>query len=65
MARDRIKLAVERQRRICDMLSQKESVTTTEICSALDVSPVTARSDLDALERDGKPSGLREAFGVA
>lgn len=36
------------------MLSQKESVTTTEICSALDVSPVTARSDLDALERDGK-----------
>lgn len=59
VARDRIKLAVERQRRICEMLSHKESITTTEICLALGVSPVTARSDLDALERDGKLTRVR------
>lgn len=48
------KLAVERQRRICELLAERDSVTTSEICSLLGVSPVTARSDLSFLELEGK-----------
>ncbi|RVU97783.1 DeoR/GlpR transcriptional regulator [Coriobacteriales bacterium OH1046] len=48
------KLAVERRRRICELLTENGSVTTSELCSLLDVSPVTVRNDLSFLELEGK-----------
>lgn len=54
MTSDSFKLAVERHRRILELLSEKDSVTTSEICAILGVSPVTARNDLSVLEREGQ-----------
>lgn len=47
-------LAVERQRRIMEMLSLKTALRISEVCHELGVSAVTVRSDFDALERLGK-----------
>ena len=54
MENERYRLAVERQRRITELLSERESITTKEICSTLGISPMTARNDLAELELQGK-----------
>ncbi|MGI6229981.1 MAG: DeoR/GlpR family DNA-binding transcription regulator [Tractidigestivibacter sp.] len=46
-------LAAERQKLILDLLHTNGSVSVNEICEKCGVSSVTARSDLDALEREG------------
>ena len=55
-------LAVERQRKILEMLDTSSSIRISDICDTFGVSAVTARSDLDVLERDGK---LKRTHGGA
>ena len=52
----------ERRAAILSMLRQNSSVQVSEIAETFGVSRVTARADLDALERDGK---LRRTHGGA
>lgn len=52
----------ERRSAILDMLEQSPSILVSDVAKLLNVSTVTARSDLDALERDGK---LRRTRGGA
>lgn len=54
--------ADERRAAILSMLEQSASVQVGEVACSLGVSRVTARADLDALERDGK---LRRTHGGA
>jgi DeoR/GlpR family transcriptional regulator of sugar metabolism len=54
--------AEERRAAIMSMLDRDASVQVADIASAFGVSRVTARADLDALERDGK---LRRTHGGA
>ncbi|WP_248921915.1 DeoR/GlpR family DNA-binding transcription regulator [Olsenella intestinalis] len=59
----RQKLYVEERRAaILSMLEQASSIQVSQIAEAFGVSRVTARADLDALERDGK---LRRTHGGA
>ncbi len=55
-------LAAERRQRILEMLSQRSAVLISDICEECGVSAVTARSDLDALEAEGK---LKRTHGGA
>ena len=55
-------LAVERQRKILETLDTSSSIRISDICDTFGVSAVTARSDLDVLERDGK---LKRTHGGA
>ena len=52
----------ERRAAILSMLDRATSVQVTQLAEAFGVSRVTARADLDALERDGK---LRRTHGGA
>ena len=52
--------AEERRAAILSMLNRSSSVQVAEVADAFGVSRVTARADLDALERDGK---LRRTHG--
>jgi DeoR/GlpR family transcriptional regulator of sugar metabolism len=54
--------AEERRAAILSMLDRSSSVQVAEVADAFGVSRVTARADLDALERDGK---LRRTHGGA
>lgn len=54
--------AEERRAAILDMLEQNASIQVSDIATAFGVSSVTARTDLDALERAGK---LRRTHGGA
>ncbi len=54
--------AEERRAAILQMLDQRSSLQVAEVADAFGVSRVTARADLDALERDGK---LRRTHGGA
>lgn len=47
-------MAVERQRRIVELVNERGSIRVTEISQMFDVTPETARRDLDILEQDGK-----------
>lgn len=55
-------LAAERQQVILDMLKEHGSVAIGDICRTCNVSSVTARSDLDTLEREGQ---LKRTHGGA
>lgn len=55
-------LAVERQRRILDLVNEQGSVRVTEISERFDVTPETVRRDLDLLESDRK---LQRSHGGA
>jgi len=47
-------LAVERQHRILDMLSQSRAITTAKVAKAMGVSEETVRRDFEKLEADGR-----------
>lgn len=47
-------MAVERQRRIVELVNERGSIRVAEISQLFDVTPETARRDLDLLESDGK-----------
>ncbi|MFB5192145.1 DeoR/GlpR family DNA-binding transcription regulator [Alicyclobacillus fastidiosus] len=55
-------MAVERQRKIADLVNEKGSIRVHEISQLFDVTPETARRDLDLLESEGK---LRRTHGGA
>lgn len=55
-------LAVERQKYILDVIQEHGTVTVTQICDHCGVSSVTARTDLDAMEREGQ---LKRTHGGA
>ena len=55
-------LIEERRRRILDMLNSHERVTVTDLVEAFDISAVTIRGDLDALDEQG---GLVRSHGGA
>lgn len=55
-------MALERQRRILDIVSEKGSIRVTEISQLFEVTPETARRDLDSLEGEGK---LKRSHGGA
>ena len=46
-------LAAERQKYILDVIQEYGTVSVTQICDHCGVSSVTARTDLDAMEREG------------
>ena len=52
MASEKLKIDA-RRRKILDILGREGQVRVTELSRILDATPVTIRSDLDALERDG------------
>lgn len=45
-------LAIERKKIILDYLKKHGNITTNEVCQLLQVSPATARNDLNRLEKD-------------
>jgi ribose transport system substrate-binding protein len=51
--------AFERRQRVLDLLRQQHSVRVTELAERFDVSKVTIRSDLDALESKGHVNRVR------
>ena len=55
-------LAAERQKYILDVIQEHGTVTVTQICDHCGVSSVTARTDLDAMEREGQ---LKRTHGGA
>lgn len=55
-------LAPERQKRVCDLIRQRNAVRVDELCEALSVSPATIRRDLEALEAEG---AIRRVHGGA
>ncbi len=54
MTNDNLLLAVERQRRICDILLREGAVRTAELTKLFKVSAVTVRSDLSELQKQGE-----------
>ena len=52
-------LAVERQKYILDVIQEYGTVSVTQICDHCGVSSVTARTDLDAMEREGSSTNSR------
>ena len=47
-------MALERQRRIVELVNDRGSVRVAEISKIFDVTPETVRRDLDLLEEEGK-----------
>lgn len=54
MTNDNLLLAVERQRRICEILLREGAVRTAELTKLFKVSAVTVRSDLSELQKQGE-----------
>lgn len=55
-------LAAERQKYILDVIQEAGAISVTQICERCGVSSVTARTDLDAMEREGQ---LKRTHGGA
>jgi len=55
-------LAPERQKRVLEIIRQRNAVRVDELCEALSVSPATIRRDLEILEGDG---AVRRVHGGA
>ncbi len=55
-------MALERQRRIVELVNEQGSIRVTEISRLFDVTPETARRDLDTLEAENK---LKRSHGGA
>jgi len=54
MTQDNSLLAIDRQRRILDILRRQGAVRTAELTKLMKVSAVTIRSDLGELQRVGE-----------